>query len=126
MSRISVTFDRQNALKYQESVLSEMIDQAEAELQQLQDDQQQRSIMRNLVNDSLEVWQPLADILQPMNKPFRVNETVKYQRMLIDFMKIKKQAVVQLIEDQEDPKVYSVDLLKMLNSFSDLGCSTFT
>ena len=105
MAKISVAFNRLNALKYQQCTLTDMINQAESDLQCLQDSHQKQSMMRNMINDSLEVWQPMSEILQPMNNMQRAKECVKYQQMLIDFMKIKKNAVTYLIENQEDPSV---------------------
>ena len=105
MSKITVSFGRKDALRYQESTLADMIKQAETDLQLMQDNHQQHSRMRQLVNDSVDVWQPMSDILRPISNVNRASENVKYHQLLIDFMRSKMQAASFLIDDQADPKV---------------------
>ena len=105
MSKISVFFGKTDALRYQKSMLAEMIKQSEKDLQGLQDFLEKKANLKRMVNDSSEVWKPLSEILMPMNNCMRPTTNVKYQQRLIEFMKAKQQAISFLIEEMTEPEV---------------------
>ena len=105
MANISVYFGRTDALKYQKFLLMDMINQAEIDLQCLQENHEKQAALKRMINDSSDVWQPMSDILMPMNNVKRASTNVKYQTRLISFMKAKQQAVELLIENDTNPKV---------------------
>ena len=105
MSSVGITFTKKEALKYQQCLISEMIQQAEANLQCLQEMESKQAAMKRLVSDALETWQPMADILKPMANVKVAGKNVRYQKLLIDFLRHKEQAVSLLMNNQENPMV---------------------
>ena len=125
MSLAGITFKKKDALKYQQCLIQEMIQQAESNLQSLQDMEVKQAAMKQIVADSLETWQPMADILKPMANTKLASKNVRYQQLLIEFLRCKEQAVSFLIANQANPMVRFCRKNNNSCDFSDVGQSTF-
>ena len=103
-----LTFDRENALRYQMYLVDHLINKQESQLQSLMQTKQQRVDMRMIMNESPLVWTTAAELLRPETQMYEMEKTISFQRHLKDFLVAKKRAIELLLIDEKDPKVSMV------------------
>lgn len=100
-----LTFNRENALRYQLSLVGFMITKQKNELQSLMQTKQQRLDMRVMLNESPHVWKAMSEVLRPETQMIEMEKHIVFQEQLIKFLEAKQRALELMINDENDPKV---------------------
>ena len=101
----SLTFTRENALKYQLCMVGHLLRKQNEQLQSLMQTHQHRLDMRMVLNESPAVWEAMSEVLKPSTQVQSMERSIALQRQLVEFLKAKKKAIELMIEGNTDPKV---------------------
>ena len=108
MTRFHLNFDREEALKYQLQITSELLQVHEKDLQGLQKQAENTKTMREMVTGCPDTWKPLLSLMKPTPGQVEAEKYLSFQEKIVQFLKAKKTAIEMVIEDQKDPKVRSL------------------
>ena len=105
MTRFHLNFNREEALKYQLQITSELLRVNEEDLHGLQKQAENTKKMREMVTGCPDTWKPLLSLMKPTPGQVEAEKYLCFQEKIVQFLTAKKQAIVMVIEDQKDPKV---------------------
>ena len=103
MARFHVNFDRENALKYQLQMVTKLLEEHGKNLQVMKQDRKALEKVQKLMASKPEAWQPLQDQMKPM--PDKEGKRLKFQELLVSYLKAKFSALSLMIANQSSPSV---------------------
>ena len=105
MTRFFLNFNRAEALEYQLQITSELLQNHQANLQRLQQQEDGTVRVREMVTGCPETWKPLMALMKPTAGQAEAEKYLSFQKKLVQFLEAKKEAILMVINDQKDPKV---------------------
>ena len=100
-----LTFNRENALRYQLYLVGHLITKQKKELNKIMEAKQQRLDMRMVMNESPFVWTTMSEVLRPETQILEMEKSITFQNSLVKFLQAKERAIELMIINENDPKV---------------------
>ena len=106
MSQEKLGFTRQQAFRYQQTLIKQNLEHERKVLKILQQHQEDVKALAEFLKDSPNGWQPMLQFLKIPKED--VTKKIQLQTLFVEFIRLKKGAMELLLLGSKDPELWAV------------------